>query len=751
MIHLKRIFLFSVLLYLIQTSTIVLAEEGDQSYKNVEIRKCMGQITLDGLAKESIWQEAKWSGEFYQNFPYDTSYAQVQTKVALCFDDKNLYVMAICQDLNPEPFVVQTLRRDFRPAFSDYFGVFIDPVGDLTNGFAFMVSPYGVQSEGLLGTGGNFGPNLDWDNVWYAETQRSDTAWVVEMAIPFRTLRYREGQKTWNINFGRNNLKINEISTWMPIPRNFEITSLAFAGKLDWIDPVPHPGKNIALIPYGIHNGSINQSQGGSFTQKPGAGLDAKVGITPTLNLDLTVNPDFAQVDVDRQITNLTRFSLFFPERRAFFLENSDLFSNFGFSRIRPFFSRRIGLDDGRVIPIYGGARLSGKVGETLRIGAMTMQTADQTTISGTDTSYTPGQNYSVAAFQRDVWGNGSNIAMIFVNRQAMQKASERFDQGDYNRIIGIDYNLASRDNRYRGKLFYHQSFSPGKSINTEAHASWLRYRDRRLSLEWNHEYVGENYQAEVGFTPRLFVFDAATETTKRVGYWRLEPDVNYTFFPGRGSINNMGPGLYYNAYFNTDLSENEWTVNPYYFFNFQNSAELNFFYQEQFTRLLFPAEITGTEKEPLPAAAYRYRSAGFEFVSNIRKPLNFSFSGNAGSFFNGNLYNLSAEINYRAQPWGNFAISVDHNRVNFPDQFGDAELYLISPRVDLTFHRNVFFSGIMQYNNQVSNVNTNLRIQWRFKPMSDFFAVYTDNYFSETFKVRNRSFTLKLVYWLNV
>lgn len=719
------------------------------SEKKLRIHPTQERMVIDGIALERVWDEAEEAGNFFQNFPYDTSLAISRTVVRSTQDDQYLYIYAVCYDPTPGPYIIQTLRRDFDPSLSDYFGVFLDPVGDLTNGFAFMVNPYGIQSEGLLNSGGNWGASRDWDNIWYTETKRTDSAWYVEMAIPFRTLRYRSGGTSWKINFARNNLKMNELSVWMHVPRNFAVTSLAFAGTLEWAQQTPHPGKNIAIIPYAINTGSQDYARNQAYRNEPGIGVDAKVGVTPTLNLDLTVNPDFAQVDVDRQITNLTRFSLFFPERRAFFLENSDLFSNFGFSRIRPFFSRRIGLANGRRIPIYGGARLSGKLNNTLRIGAMTMQTAPDEWIAGGDTLRTAGQNYSVGAFQQDVFGNGSNIAMIIVNRQAI--TNDRFNANDYNRIVGIDYNLASRNNKYRGKLFYHRSFSPMQAMNSEAHASWLRYRTKNVGWEWNHEYVGENYNAEVGFTPRLFNFDASSGKIVRKGYWRLEPDFNYTFFPTSTVINNMGPGIYYNAFFNTDFSENEWTVNPYYFFNFQNSSELNFFYSEQFTRLFFPVDITETDAPPLPAGGYRYRSGGVEYTSNIRRTFTYSLSANYGSFYKGMLLNLSGEVAYRAQPWGNFAVTVDHNRITFPEPFGFSELYLIAPRIDLTFHKNVFFSGIVQYNNQIANVNTNLRLQWRFKPMSDLFMVYTDNYFSDTFRIRNRSFTVKFVYWFNV
>ena len=212
----------------------------------------------------------------------------------------------------------------------------------------------GVQREGLLSNGGGQGVTTIWDNKWTSEVKQFEDKWIVEMAIPFKSLRFKSGVDTWRINFSRNDLKRNENSVWSPVPRNFNVASLAFTGKLKFDEPKKKTSSNISIIPYvtaGVSQDYLTQTKE-QYTYN--GGLDAKIALSSSLNLDLTINPDFSQVEVDRQVTNLSRFSIFFPERRNFFIENSDLFERFGFRQIRPFFSRNIGLYKGQIVPILG-------------------------------------------------------------------------------------------------------------------------------------------------------------------------------------------------------------------------------------------------------------------------------------------------------------------------------------------------------------------------------------------------------------
>ncbi|MGE0568472.1 MAG: DUF5916 domain-containing protein, partial [Bacteroidia bacterium] len=315
--------------------------------KSVSAMKISEKVKVDGLLSELCWKSAERQGNFWQNFPNDTSEAVKRTEVILAYDSENLYVAAICYESTKHNYVIQSLRRDFSYPVSDAFVITLDPFSDMQNGFSFGLNPYGVQREGLVANGGGFGVTTIWDNKWYGETSRTDSCWIAEMQIPFKSLRYKDNLKQWRVNFSRNDLTTNENSTWVKVPRQFNISTLAFTGLLNFEEAPEKTGSNISLIPYGIGRFSDDYQVPNSQKLEGNGGLDAKMVLNNSLNLDVTINPDFSQVEVDRQITNLTRFSLFFPERRQFFIENSDLFEQFGFRQIRPFFSRRIGLSDG--------------------------------------------------------------------------------------------------------------------------------------------------------------------------------------------------------------------------------------------------------------------------------------------------------------------------------------------------------------------------------------------------------------------
>jgi hypothetical protein len=478
-----------------------------QDVRMMHIKKATGEIKLDGKLDEADWQTADVAKDFQQTFPYDSSLAETFTEVMLTYDDHNVYVGAICYDALPGKYVVQSLKRDFSFPVSDGFAVFIDPFDDGVNGFCFSISPLGVQREGSLENGGGFGVTTAWDNRWFSKVTKEEGKWIVEMKIPFKSFRYRGGGTEWGINFSRNDLKRNESSTWSWVQRGQNVANLAYAGKLIWDAPPKKAGGNVSLIPYGIV-GVNHDYQTENKTKVPwNLGLDAKVAITSSLNLDLTVRPDFSQVEVDRQITNLSRFSLFYPEQRQFFIENNDLFARFGFSQIRPFFSRRIGLENGQPVPILGGFRLSGKAGQNWRIGFMSMQT------EGGVPQGEPSQNFTVAAVQRRVFKR-SNIGMIFVNKQGFDRFSPQWT--DYNRLLGLDFDLYSANGKWQGKAFYHHSFSPNDKAFVGANATWLMYRTGNIEAHWNHEYVNKEYNAEVGFVPRLSRFNPETGKTEK-------------------------------------------------------------------------------------------------------------------------------------------------------------------------------------------------------------------------------------------
>lgn len=714
-----------------------------QQEKSISICKAAENITIDGELNEKCWTHCEAASDFWENFPADTSLASSKTEVFVTYDDDYLYVAAICYDTIQRPFVVQSLKRDFSYPVSDCFVVSIDPLCDKFNGFSFGLNPYGVQREGLIANGGGYGVSTDWDNKWFGETKRYSDRWTLEMAIPFKTLRFKPGSTEWRINFSRNDLKRNENSTWCRVPRQFNISSLAFTGKMKWDEPLKKAGTNVSIIPYLIGKASEDYSAKTGRKYAFNGGLDAKVALNSSMNLDLTVNSDFSQVDVDRQVTNLTRFSLFFPERRNFFIENSDLFANFGFRQIRPFFSRRIGLQNGEIIPVLFGARVSGKINKDWRVGIMDVQTGRKSELA------VLSKNYFVAAAQRQVFDR-SNIAFIFVNAESFD--SSKIVSNRYNRVAGMDFNLSSKNNKWYGKFFYHHSFSPhSDNRNSFAHASFLLYNDQYWMLEWNHEYVHRDYNAETGFVPRIQQYDAGKNQYHLLTYWRLEPHITRYFYPKHSSVNKHGPSLYLDHYRNSNLESTDATLRSSYSVHFTNTSAITVQHNYVYTRLLFPTDVTFTGNSALPAGSYYYQNFNLSVNSNTRKKLNALFTANYGSYFTGTKMSASAEVALRVQPWGIFTLSYTRDEIDLPGMNSRRVLDLFGPKMELSFSRSIFFTTFLQYNTQLNNFNINSRFQWRFKPMSDLFIVYSDNYTAIDFRKKNRALVLKFVYWLSV
>ncbi|HEY5825519.1 MAG TPA: DUF5916 domain-containing protein, partial [Cyclobacteriaceae bacterium] len=355
------------------------------------IKKTTLPVKIDGIVNEEVWSVSSKADSFWLNSPRDDAKADHTTEVFMTYDDRNLYIGAILR--GPTKYVIQTLKRDGDLEANDAFGVLLDPMGQKNIGYSFGVNAGGAQTEAMVSAAQNTFVNPvdeSWDARWYSAVTRNQEGWIVEMAIPLKSLRFKEGKLTWGINFWRIDRQSNERHVWAKVPVQFVPTDLGFTGSLLWDESPQRSGLNASVTPYALGSGFKDFENKSSITTKLNVGGDAKVGLTPTLNLDLTLNPDFSQTDVDQQVTNLSRFSIFFPERRQFFLENADIFTNFGSFPDAPFFSRRIGLTpSGAKIPIEYGARVTGNLTSKWRIGLMNMQTKGD--------SLNPVQNYSAA------------------------------------------------------------------------------------------------------------------------------------------------------------------------------------------------------------------------------------------------------------------------------------------------------------------------------------------------------------------
>lgn len=723
---LKTFFSFFAL-YLFCLSSF--AQKKNQLYQ-YHIREASSPIKIDGIADETAWQNTQVADNFFMVLPMDTSMAQIRTEVRMTYDRQNLYLLAICYNGQPGPYMVESLKRDFSFLKNDNFLLFMDPFDDQTNGFSFGANAAGAQWDGTMYEGGKV--DLSWDNKWVSVVKNYPDKWIFEAAIPFKSIRYKKGISEWGINFSRNDLKSKEKSSWAPVPRQFPTASLAYTGVLVWDELPPEPGANVSVIPYMLGGIAKDYENKTANTYRHSVGMDAKIGITSSMNLDLTVNPDFSQVDVDQQVINLSRYELFFPEKRQFFLENGDQFTNFGYPTIRPFFSRRIGLD----APIRFGARLSGKLDKNWRLGAMDMQTG------AVDSIGLPAQNFSVIALQRKIFAR-SNIGFIFINKQATDYHpvdSAKTIYTSYNRNIGLEYNLASSNNLFTGKMLLLKSFSPGVKGQDWTQAGNILYSSRKWNLLFQYEYVGANYNAEVGYVPRK-------------DYIKLNPQIIRYFFPKGGSILSHGPQLSSTYFFNTGFHQTDNESIFSYLITFRDRSTITAVLMHDYVKLLQPFDPTNTGIDSLATGTkHRWNTAGVDILSKPQSLFTYSFSFRYGGYYDdGKKLVASGVLGYRFQPYVSILVSLTYTSLSLPKPWGETNFWLVGPRMDLTLTNKLYFTTYIQYNQQAKNMNINTRLQWRYKPASDLFLVYTDNYLPAPLSVRNRAIVLKFNYWWNL
>ncbi|MEJ5961153.1 DUF5916 domain-containing protein [Pedobacter immunditicola] len=718
--------IFCLLSFCLFINVSVFAQKKNAGYRYL-IKRATSSINIDGVLDEQAWLQADSADNFYMVLPMDTSAARVRTHVRMTYDDHNLYIIAVCYNLVPGPYMVESLKRDFNFSKNDNFLLFMDPFDARTDGFSFGANAAGGQWDGSMYEGSKV--DLSWDNRWFSTVKNDAEKWVWEAAIPFKSIRYKKGIREWGINFSRNDLKTAEKSSWTPVPRQFPTASLAYTGTLVWDEAPPTATSNVSIIPYALTGFSKDYEHNGSSDFPYDFGGDAKISLTPSLNVDLTVNPDFSQVDVDQQVTNLDRYELFFPEKRQFFLENGDLFSNFGYAGIRPFFSRRIGLN----APIAFGARISGKINQNWRIGAMNMQTRSDAAISQA------AQNYSVVTLQRRVFAR-SNIGLLFVNRNATGSLANADDNNPYNRNIGLEYNLASSNNLWTGKLLGLKSFSPGLKGNDAVVSGHLQYLSKHWTLYLQQEYVGKNYNAEVGYVPRK-------------GYIKLSPIVQRNFFPKSGNILAHSLQIASTYFFDPSFNRTDNQSTLSYLLTFRNQSTLTFSGINDYVMLLQPFDPVRIGSGMLPVGSkHNWNSAAVKFVSKPQNVFTYLIDASYGGYYaDGIRKSLTSQVGYRFQPYVNIALNASYNDLRLPEPFGHHTFWLVGPRVDVTFSNKLYLTNFIQYNEQIKNMNINTRLQWRYKPASDFFIVYSDNSLPSPFTVKYRQLVVKWTYWWNI
>ncbi|MEO0572536.1 MAG: DUF5916 domain-containing protein [Bacteroidota bacterium] len=698
-------------------------------------------ITLDGTLDENVWQIAESASEFYQYFPTDSVLAQQQSDIKMLYDKTTLYI-GITVYAEGNDYVVPTLQRDFRAGGSDNITLMFDTFNDGTNAFLFGTNPYGVRREALVSNGGTTlsGFTTSWDVKWRGETKTYDKYYVSEWAIPLTSFKFKQGETKWRFNSYRFDVQSNESSTWMQIPQNQFIFNLAFMGDMVFEKPLGRSRTPFTLVPY-VNGISLRDFDNDISENTVKVGGDAKIAVGNGMNLDITVNPDFSNVEVDNLIINTTRFAIALPERRQFFIDNVDLFGTFGSERdANPFFSRRIGIAenaDGETIenPIIAGFRLSGKLNEDWRLGVLNIQT------EADEENEIASNNNTVLAIQKKMFSR-SNLSFLFINRQTFGDY-EFLDPTDrYNRVVGVDYNLASTDNTWVGKFFYHKSFAPEIGSADDAAGANLEYFTKNLNLGFRSSYVGNDFRSDLGFIRRRDII-------------ALRPYVEYNFWPEDSKLIRHGFRFGPNAIFRPtlDFQNTDYTIFYSWDAQFQGQEEIGVRVFDRFTFLVDPFDPTSTDGGvQLPGdTGYHYLSGEIGFQSDRRRQFSYAMEVGYGEFFNGNRSTFEGSATLRLQPKVLLSLNLNYNGINLPEPFPSADIWLVSPRVEITFNKSIFWTTLIQYGNQSDNLGINSRLQWRFAPLSDLFIVYNDNYFVNTFMPRNRSINLKLTYWLNI
>lgn len=728
---------FKLLALIIMTISI----KAYSQQKTLQVKWIDEPIKIDGELNDKAWQLVSPTLDFWQYFPDDKVHAQYDTEILMAYDSKNLYI-GIKLKSSGKKYIIPSYRRDFRATGNDNVSLLFDTFNDGSNAFFFGTNPFGVQREALISGGGTDlrGFNTSWDTKWNNASKIYDDYWIAEIAIPLAAFKFREGETKWHFNAYRFDAQSNEQSTLMNIPKNQLIFSLAFMAEMKFEKPLPKTKAPLSFIPYTKIQTS-NDFEKHTKLDNANFGGDLKVPVGNSMNLDITINPDFSQVEADDQVVNLTRFEVSLPEKRQFFIENSDLFSNFGDSReANPFFSRRIGVAkdiNGDVIEnkIVGGIRLSGKLNDDLRLGFLNIQTSEDA-INNINAN-----NNTVLALQYKVFSR-SNIGLIFINRQNTSTANFLTPQSNYNRVLGIDYKLASKNNKWVGNFFAHKSFTPNSGAKDKSSGATLEYNTRFNKIGFSSLYVGNDFNSDLGFINRTDVL-------------KFRPSYERVFYPNHGIFDTYRFTLSSELFWKPDLNfkKSDYLNQISWNATFKNQSQFEATLSNNFTFLLDDFEPTGKENAlPLPVnSSFYYTDFEVRYNSDRRDVFNYALSGAFGQFFNGNKYELNTDLNFRKQPFLSTSIKIQYNYISLPKPYSSASIWLIGPKIDFTFNKNLYWSTFVQYSNQSETLGINSRLQWRFKPLSDLFIVYNDNYRTTDFSPRMRTLLLKFTYWLDV
>lgn len=680
-------------------------------------------IRVDGVLDESAWKDAEPMGGFVQSMPDAGAPATEPTVVRVLYDDENLYVGALLLDSDPGGIIARYLTQDYESHDDDTFGISLDTFLDRRNSFMFLINPNGAVKDGQTFDNSRL-TNLAWEGVIQVETTVHEEGWTVELAIPFTTLRFdpREGEQAWGMNFLRRIRRKNEDSYWAPVDRRTRVHTMAFAGTVEGFSGLPRP-RNLTLKPFALtSSASGSLLEHGDRGGESDFGLDLKYGLSPHMTLDLTYRTDFSQVEVDQEQVNLTRFSLFFPEKRDFFMENSGTFA-FGDLSERNvrlgasprdftlFHSRRIGLREGRPVPITAGGRLTGTAGN-FEIGLLAM---------GTEAAQgLPSESFTVARLRRTLW-EGVQVGGLFASRESWGAGGE-----GYNRSYGVDANWT-----VGGKLFLHSYLAasdyPGVEGNNRATRISAAYRDRLWDLSALYREIGEAFDPGLGFVARRGI----RHSYGTVGL-HPRPDIPWVY--------EVNPYLEVDYTTNHRSSLETREVSAGFDVAFSDGGILRSEATDH-TEAIEEAFLVAGQGE-VGIGHYRYQDASLSYASSAARPLSGQLQLSGGEFFDGTRTSFALSGSWRPSKHLALDLRAQRNEISLPGNDFTADVF--GARLDLAGSRRLFLSSFLQFNTASEEVVTNIRLNFIHSPLSDLFLVFTERRDVDAGVVLERGIALK-------
>ena len=662
-----------------------------------------GEVLGDGA-----WSAVSPATGFWQIQPDDGQAATQRTEVYVGFTDTSLHIGVVAYDDDPDGIIVTDSRRDSDLDNTDAFLVIIDGLLDRQNGFVFGTNAAGIEYDGQVikeatGSGGTFGDggfNKSWDGTWRVQSKIGDFGWSAEFEIPFRTLRFGSDEKQdWGINFQRNIRRNNEVAFWAPLERNRNLYRVSEAGTLRGV--VSPAQRNLQFTPYVLGTAHRGEDSDGIETDGTDSdfGFDLKYSITPSLTLDGTYNTDFAQVEADKQQINLDRFNLFFPEKRPFFLENAGLFSVGIARQVEVFFSRKIGIsDDGDVLPVEGGARLSGKIGERTNIGLLHMATDSVAEIA-------PGYEFTVARISQEL-PNRSAIGAIITNRDGDGS------NDDYNRAYAVDGQWGVGDN-ITLKAWLAKTETPGLTGKDDAFNIEGDFSSAKWSVGLRYTEVGKDFNPEIGFLSRTDYRNVRAFLMRVIrpddlwGLLELRPHISYTGFWKFDGFQETG-------YLHVD---NHW--------EYRTGTEIHTGVNFTKSGVIDRFEIVdGVWIEP---GTYDHTELQLGFFTDESKPFSFGLRTNIGGRFGGDQVSIEPTLSYRIGETFRSEFSINYNKFDLPVEGGDFTANQAHMRLSYSFTPKIQLQALLQYNDNDGTLDTNLRFSWLRSASSGLYLVYNE------------------------